>query len=299
MAEGQNKAATEQGQLSPLEARIAARRSSLSAKRRELLQRILSTPDQTFFLSARKLAARLKVDPATVTRTVQALGYDGFSDFSEELRHHFVTHVTPYAILRNTSEAELTLTDHVHRGIQHDIANINNAAANLDANALIAAAEIISSARHVLIVADDLNFAQGFSLAWTLSFFGIYAEAVESGTLQNYKAHKLTADDVIVAIGFRRCLKATVQALILGKRNGARAYALTNSRLNPLGRRADQSFIASVEGPNPAGSDAACGALVRALTLAVAHVKGIDPDAAMAGSDSEYSTGDRWWVETD
>jgi len=58
-----------------IEKRIARFEDRLSPKRRRLLQATLENPDETFFLSSRALARRYRVDPATIVRTVQALGY--------------------------------------------------------------------------------------------------------------------------------------------------------------------------------------------------------------------------------
>ena len=33
-------------------------------------------------------------------RTVQALDYDGFGDFSDDLRLHFMARITPYTVLK-------------------------------------------------------------------------------------------------------------------------------------------------------------------------------------------------------
>jgi RpiR family transcriptional regulator, carbohydrate utilization regulator len=285
--------------ISPLERRIGGAHNVLSRKRRELLQRILSDSDQTFFLSARQLAKRLAVNPATIIRTVQALGYHGFSDFAEELRHHFVTHVTPHATMTKSTNEPLSVEERVRQSFDNDIARIGYVGAALDMEALKEAASHINKAQRVFIAADDINYAEAFSLSWSLNFLGIDSHTVESATLQSYKVRKLSSDDVLIAIGFRRCLKATVEALILARSQGVKTIAITDSRLNPLGRRADLVFLASVEGPSPTGSLSATAALIGALMVAVAFTQQDDPNAPIARSDEEYAHGDRWWTETD
>jgi RpiR family transcriptional regulator, carbohydrate utilization regulator len=285
--------------ISPLERRIGDSHSLLSRRRRELLQRILSDSDQTFFLSARQLAKRLNVNAATIIRTVQTLGYKGFGDFAEELRHHFVTHVTPHANMVKSTGTNLSLGERVRGALDNDIARIGNVGATLDVVELEALAKEINQAHSVFIAADDINFAAALQLGWSLNFFGINCQAVESATLQSYKVRKLTPSDILIAIGVRRCLKATVEALIMAKSRGVKTIAITDSRLNPLGRRADAILLTSVEGPNPAGSFAPLSALISALVIAIAHGRPDDPDAPFAFSDEEYMHGDRWWVETD
>jgi RpiR family transcriptional regulator, carbohydrate utilization regulator len=143
--------------ISPLERRIGDSHSLLSRRRRELLQRILSDSDQTFFLSARQLAKRLNVNAATIIRTVQTLGYKGFGDFAEELRHHFVTHVTPHANMVKSTGTNLSLGERVRGALDNDIARIGNVGATLDVVELEALAKEINQAHSVFIAADDIN----------------------------------------------------------------------------------------------------------------------------------------------
>ena len=78
-----------------LQSRFAEARSRLGPARQQLIRNILDNCEETCFLSSRELAKRYDVDAATVVRTVQAIGYKGFADFSEDLRRHFVTRITP------------------------------------------------------------------------------------------------------------------------------------------------------------------------------------------------------------
>jgi DNA-binding MarR family transcriptional regulator len=83
-----------------LESRFAEARSQLGPHRQQLIRAILENCEETCFLSSRELAKRYSVDAATVVRTVQALGYKGFADFSVDLRQHFMTRITPYTALK-------------------------------------------------------------------------------------------------------------------------------------------------------------------------------------------------------
>src|SRR5436189_1811806 len=60
---------------STIETRLQAAESRLTPGRRRLVQATLDSSDETHFLSSRALARRFKVDPATIVRTIQVLGY--------------------------------------------------------------------------------------------------------------------------------------------------------------------------------------------------------------------------------
>ena len=78
-----------------LETRFAQAEPNLSASRQGLIREILDHVEETYFLSSRALAKRFDLDPTTIVRTVQALGYKRYGEFAADLRSHFVTRITP------------------------------------------------------------------------------------------------------------------------------------------------------------------------------------------------------------
>src|SRR4051812_17893305 len=67
-----------------LEGRFIEAKRNLSGSRQRLLNNILKEADETFYLSSREMAKRYGVDAATIVRTVQAIGYEKFADFSRD-----------------------------------------------------------------------------------------------------------------------------------------------------------------------------------------------------------------------
>ena len=115
-----------------IEQRLADAQARLNPRRRRIIQAVLENPDETFFLSSRALARRLRVDPATIVRTIQALGYERYADFATDLREHFVSHITPYRILEATVREKGTVIDHVRHSLDRDMANLNQLRSGLD-----------------------------------------------------------------------------------------------------------------------------------------------------------------------
>ena len=72
------------GSQTKLEERFIESKTNLSTSRKRLLNKILSEPHETFFLSSREMATRYGVDSSTIVRTVQAMGYEKFADFAED-----------------------------------------------------------------------------------------------------------------------------------------------------------------------------------------------------------------------
>src|SRR5580765_1149606 len=121
-----------------LERRIASAERKLNPSRRKLLRSILENPEDTFFLSSRELARRYDVDAATIVRTIQALGYNKYAQFTADLRAHFVTQITPYAVLKAASKEKRTIADRIRHGVEMDLRNLQALQSSLNPEKIIA-----------------------------------------------------------------------------------------------------------------------------------------------------------------
>ena len=135
-----------------IEQRLADAGRRLNPRRRRLIQSTLENPDETFFLSSRALARRYRVDPATIVRTIQALGYRRYADFLKDLRDHFVQRVTPYRIIESTARERRSVADHVRHSLERDLHNVHAVQSGLDPTRVVDLARRIHRSRSVLVV---------------------------------------------------------------------------------------------------------------------------------------------------
>jgi DNA-binding MurR/RpiR family transcriptional regulator len=281
-----------------IEKRIAEYEGRLSPNRRRLLQATLENPDETFFLSSRALARRYRVDPATIVRTVQALGYQRYTDFATDLREHFVSRLTPYRILKATTDEKRSLSDHVRHSLERDLGNLNRLQSGLDAERVVSFARRIHRARRILVVGSDLATSLASFLAYTLLPLGFDAEApVGTGGNLQHKVRLLSRKDLLVAISFGRCLRVTVEAAKLARSRRVPTVAITDSDTTPLARECDDYFVASTAGATFAGSYVAPMALLNAILLACAEIAPSRALALLRQTEKEYLAGPRWYEE--
>src|SRR5881392_83627 len=189
-----------QGQTT-LERRFAAAGENLNPGRRKLLRLILENPADTFFLSSRELAKRYEVDAATIVRTIQALGYKKYAEFSADLRSHFVTQITPYAVLKAASKEKRTVADRIRHGMDMDLRNMQALQSSLNPEKIIALSKQVKRARRILIVGIDLAAGLSWHLAYGLMTLGFAAEAPvgSTGNVQR-RVRSLTRRDLLIAI---------------------------------------------------------------------------------------------------
>lgn len=287
---------TAQGARTAIEVRLAEAESRLNPRRRRLIQATLENPDETHFLSSRALARRYKVDPATIVRTIQVLGYERYGDFAADLRKHFIARITPYRIMEATAREKRSVADHVRHSLERDMGNLNQLRSGLDPVRVVDLARSIHRARRILVVGVDLAAALSWFLAYALTPLGFDAESpVGSAGILRHKVRMLTPKDLLVAISFGRCLRDTVETVLLARGRRVPTFGITDSDTTPIARNCDSYLLASIASSTFAGSYVAPQAVLNAVLLACAELKAKRSLALLRQSEKEYLSGPRWY----
>jgi RpiR family transcriptional regulator, carbohydrate utilization regulator len=284
-------------QANDLPERWQAARDKLSDGRRRLVDGILEHLDETVFLTSPELAARFDTDPATVVRTVQALGYIGFADFSRDLRSYFLSKVNPYRVMVAEAEDHKGAAHHVRASLQRDLQNVQWVNDRLDPATLAELGERLGRCRHVIVVAGDLDHSVAQFLAYSLSGIGISATAPTGEGLTLVQLRAVTPEDACVGIGFRRCLRVPVDAVRTARARGAFTVAITDADSTPLARQAERSLLAPIHAESFAGSYVGPLAAINALLVSCAHANPERTLALLKPTEAEYQDGLRWYRE--
>jgi DNA-binding MurR/RpiR family transcriptional regulator len=217
------------------------------------------------------------VDPATIVRTIQALGYQQYSDFAADLRAHFVSRLTPFRILKTTITEKGSAEDHVRHSLERDLGSLDRLLHSTEVERVLEAARRIHRARRILVVGADLAASLAWFLAYGLLPLGYDAEVpVGSGGHLHHKTRLLTPKDLLVAISFGRCLRVTVEAA-------------------ELAQHCDHALTAPIAGSNFTGSYVAPMALLNGLVLACAQLAPGRALHLLRQSEREYLQGERWY----
>lgn len=289
-----HKAGNGSGQDSALMRRIAGARAQLPDSRRQLLDGILGSLDETVFLSSRELATRFDTDAATIVRTTQAIGYRQFADFARDLRSHFLTHVNPYRVMAREVTVHRGAAYHVQQCLQRDAENVREARERLDPAAIAAAGARLYRARRIVIVAGDLEHMLAEFLAYTLSALALDVTAPAGEGLTLHRQRALGREDALIAIGFRRCLRVPVEAVAAARDAGAYTVAITDASTTPLARLAETSLLVPLEGESYVGSYAPTLVAMNALAVACAHADPKHTLKVLKPTEDEYVHGPRW-----
>lgn len=284
--------------MTALEQRLAQAQTELNSSRRRLLQAILDNADDNHFLSSRSLAKRYAVDKATIVRSIQALGYKRYAEFSADLRAHFISRITPYTLMKSAAREKRTVVGHVEHSLEMDLHNLQALRSTLDANDVIQMAKRLGRARRILVVGVDFAAGLAYLLAYALVSLGYNAEApVGSAGSLHQKISLLGAKDLLIAISFGRCLQATVDAVLHARQNGVPTFGITDSEKTPIARFCDFFWVASIANPSFHGSYVAPFAAMDALFVACAHLQPKRSLALLRRKDQDSRS--RWYSPDD
>lgn len=281
-----------------LAVRFAEAQKSLGIRRERLLSQILNEADETFFMSTREMAQRYRVDPSTIVRATQAMGYERFADFAQDLRSHFVTQIAPSETMKVAARTKSSVANYVRQSIEHDLENLTALKNSLDPDMVVSLAKQILAARRIVVVGIDFAASLAVSLAYGLVRLGCDAEAPTgtTGVVQN-KVRMLGNNDLLIAISFGRGLRETVEAAQRACRQDVPTFGITDGRKTPIARICDQHIVASTERTSFLDSYVAPVAAINAILVACAHSQPKRALELLAQTDKEDSEGARWYRE--
>ena len=281
--------------MTSLETRFAVAAPNLSGSRQRLLREILEHPEDTYFLSSRALAKRHDLDPTTIVRTIQALGYRRYREFAADLRSHFVSRITPYALMKSAVREKRSVANHIEQTLEMDMQNLNALRSQLDVKRVLEIAKRIDRARRVLVVGVDFAAPLSNLLAYGLVSIGYDAEAPigSAGNLRQ-KVLLLGPKDLLVAISFGRCLQDTVDAVICAHDNRVPTFGLTDSEKSPIARFSDSSWITSIASPSFHGSYVAVVSAINGLLVACSQLHPQRSLLVLRRKEQEFRS--RWYM---
>jgi len=248
--------------------RVQRKHSQLTRSQVALARYILQHDREVPFLSSARLAGRVNVSDATVTRFCTALGYSGFSDLQKDLQKWLQMRLAPSERLEKIPRNK---GENSHLEIfQRDIQNLRETVAELQPDQVRRAVRMLSRARRLFIVAMRSSFGLG-ALAHS-HFSGIRNGVTLVESSRGMMPDLLTdvrPRDAMLAISFPRYTRETLEIAEYVKRRGCRVIAITDSILSPLARVSDLVIQAKIEGLGFINSYTSAVAIINCLSTGV------------------------------
>jgi RpiR family carbohydrate utilization transcriptional regulator len=263
--------------------------------RQEMMRPVLEHPREYVLLSITALAEKLKVDPATVSRTVIAMGFANYREFRQYLHQSSIAYSTAFERMRAANRSGNTLEEHVRKTLDGAIRNLEAAYHNINIGQLKAIADRMYDAKHIFILGGDLASSLVHFLHYQLMVLGFPVTAATSSGHVTHLMRGVTKKDLVIAISFRRGLRQTVEGVIQARSRGCYTIGITDTPISPIARSADEFLGVSVDVPHFGSSYVASMAVLDAIVSAVANRRHARSMAILKQMEKDERTGYRWY----
>ena len=255
---------------------IRARFPDLSPQFRSGAAFLLDHPDEVAVSSMRKVAGRAQVQPASLVRLSQQLGFPGWNELRELFVARVRTRPEPMAS-RARSLVAGGSKDHLSRDLL--AAQQQNLAATATENArvLTEAARSLRKARHVYVAGFRSCYAVAFGLAYGYRLFRPSVSLLEGvgGTL-DIELLGIARGSATIVVSFAPYSAEAVRVAEAALEQGSRLVAITDSAVSPLALNADHVLLFTHDSPSFFPSLVGATALAESLVAQLLALEGAD-----------------------
>ncbi|HLK03257.1 MAG TPA: MurR/RpiR family transcriptional regulator [Candidatus Acidoferrum sp.] len=275
---------------------VSDRLNRLSAKRQEIIRPIFEHPRSFVLSSVRVMAQRLNTDPATIVRIVRGLGFAGYREFQEYLHELSLAFATSADTMERRPKPD-GISGHVSASLDLDLKNLQALKNTLDAKRVADCAGQFYKANRIVVIGSDLASVLAEYFEYHLVLLGLHAFAATSAGKIIHLTRSVSANDLVVAISFRRGLRQTVEGVKAARRRGAHCVAITDTYLSPLSRYCHETYLAAIESNSFGASYAAPMALLNAILGAIGQRRRSNTLRIAHEISEEQRAGSRWYQE--
>lgn len=253
---------------------LLARRDDLPRRLVQVAAFALENPDEVAFGTVASVAAQAKVQPSTLIRFAQTIGYAGFTDLQEVFRAQLKSRWPEYReriarIATVEANGDGGAGDLLHGFSESAIASIERLRDSVPAADIDRAAAILARADTIFLLGLRRVFPVTAYLAYALGKLGLRAALVDQvAALAPEQVGGATPKDALVAVSFTPYSPVTVDLARSAAERRVPVVAITDSAFSPLAPSATVQI--EVVEADYAGFRSLSATLCLAMALAVA-----------------------------
>jgi DNA-binding MurR/RpiR family transcriptional regulator len=265
-----------------LKARIIERGPGLPKRLTQVATYALEHPDEIAFGTVASIAVEADVQPSTLVRFSQAMGYQGFSELQEVFRSRLRDRILNYEerIEQLRQHALSASKSHViFQGFTEAAEkSINTLQERLEPKKLDHAVEILSKAETIYLLGLRRSFPISTYMSYAFGKLGVRNVLIDAiGGLAQEELGFATKRDAVLAISFTPYASETVALAQAAAARNVPIVAVTDSGFSPLASLAEIWFEVAEANFEGFRSMAATLSLAMTLTVAVAEMRGRRP----------------------
>ena len=222
---------------------IVAKRAALPKRLLQVADFAVDHPQEIAFARVADLAAQAGVQPSTLVRFAQTLGYSGFSDLQAVFRAHARERWPDYrerldTLAEGAADAPADGADPLrtlHGFVHAARVSLDHLEQTIDAASLAHAVSLLAGARTLCLAGTRRVYPVVLYLLYALRRLGVPTELLDNGGgLAERRAELLGAGDVVLAVSFTPYAAETLDLSTVASRRGATVVAITDSPFSPL-----------------------------------------------------------------
>ena len=269
-----------------LKALIAARGAQLPKRLMQTAAFVIENPDEIAFGTVSSIARQAAVQPSTLVRLSQALGYQGFSDLQEVFRTRLRDRIPNYGERMEQLRAHTAgvsrpagIFEGFAKAAEGSIASLRD---RLDPADLDAMTGLLADADTIYLIGLRRSFPIASYMAYAFGKLGVRSILVDAvGGLAAEQFAFATPRDAVLAISFTPYASETVALSQQAAARDVPVAAITDSPFSPLARVA--SLWIEVGETDFEGFRSMSATLTLAMTLTVAIADRRDGASQPAG----------------
>jgi len=268
MVENMKTEGTDPTEYAELRAVIVEKYASLSPQHKEISEFSLSNPEIIAVETGAQLADRLNVQPSSLVRWAQALGFPGLRELKRRFRSQLVYQAgdSRDQTAANSDLGSIGLLYAVLDESAEDLALVRQ---KIDREHFCEAADHLANAREIYVTAQHAAFAYATLFSWTLLRHHRQCHLLDnSGGFALRQSELAGPLDTTLAISFEPYQPSVVQAAKAHSERGGTVISITDSQLSPLARYSTILLEIPRRDQNAEHNFAAATCIVQSLALA-------------------------------
>lgn len=240
--------------LGPLSERIIEQFDEMPAQLQSAARYVLDQPNDVALLSMREQARQAHVTPATMTRLAKRLGLNGY----ESLRSLYADAIREGQV-GFASKAGLQVASQKTKGDQALAAEmvatlkgqIDRLAQPDQLARLAAAAELLANAKRIYCLGLRACYPVAWHLHYILSLLSDRTVLLDGAAAVGPDTIRSAGErDLLFVASIEPYTRATVELASYASQMGVPIIAVTDSRLSPIARLADEIVLIATDGPS-------------------------------------------------
>ncbi len=253
---------------------IEEKMSSFSKGQKLIAAYILEHYEKAAYLTASKMGSIVGVSESTVVRFAIELGYEGYPDFQHSLQEIIRNRLTSFQRMEVTNNliGDGNVLDKV---LLSDAEKLRRTMEEIDHKLFEEAIDRIVSAKTIYIIGvrSSSSLAGFLNFNFRMIFDNVKFVQTTSGSEMFEQIMRIGEGDVMIAISFPRYSKRIINAVEYARSKNADVVALTDSKLSPIARYANQLLIAQSDMASFVDSLVAPLSIINAIIVAVSRKK--------------------------